>query len=50
MAHKSWLFKPYDETLAPIVNKIYAGENIYDDVYAYVYDEVDSSIENFTLS
>lgn len=43
MAHKSWLVKPYDKTLAPIVNKIYAGESIYDDAYSYVYDKVDPS-------
>ena len=38
MAHKNWLVKPYDTTLAPIVNKVYAGENIYDEAYNYVYN------------
>ena len=38
MAHKNWLLKPYDSTLAPIVNKVYAGENIYDEAYNYVYN------------
>ncbi len=37
MAHKDWLVKPYDATLKPIVNKIYTGEDIYDDAYNYVY-------------
>ncbi|RLB09864.1 MAG: hypothetical protein DRG27_03950, partial [Deltaproteobacteria bacterium] len=40
MAHKDWLVKPYDETLKPIVDKIYAGEDIYDDAYDYVYRQL----------
>ena len=36
-AHKNWLIKPYDTTLAPIVEKVYKGEDIYQDAYDYVY-------------
>jgi len=41
-AHKNWLLKPYAATLAPIVEKVYAGEEIYDDAYGYVYDSAHS--------
>ncbi|MCH9814693.1 MAG: Ig-like domain-containing protein [Epsilonproteobacteria bacterium] len=40
-AHKKWLIKPYDITLAPIVEKLYRGENIYADAYDFVYDPLD---------
>jgi len=33
MAHKNWLVKPYESTLAPIVKKVYRGERIYDEAY-----------------
>jgi hypothetical protein len=44
MVHKNWLVKPYDSTLAPIVNKVYAGENIYDEAYNYVYNPLPESL------
>ncbi len=37
-AHKNWLLKPYDATLEPIVEKVYAGEEIAEDAYRYVYE------------
>ena len=44
MAHKNWLVKPYDTTLAPIVKKVYAGENIYDEAYNYVYNPLPQAL------
>ncbi len=37
-SHKNWLLKPYDSTLEPIVQKVYAGEDIAEDAYRYVYE------------
>jgi len=41
-AHKQFLLKPYDTTLAPIVEKIYLGKNIYEDAYNYIYTDPQS--------
>ncbi len=38
-AHKNWLIKPYEQ-LSHIVEKVYKGEDIYDDSYHFVYDEI----------
>jgi hypothetical protein len=38
-AHKNWLIKPYAQ-LAHIVDKVYKGEDIYDDAYRFVYEEI----------
>ncbi len=42
-AHKNWLTKPYDTMLTPIINKIYTGEDIFDDAYTYVYEAIESN-------
>ena len=44
MAFKNWLVKPYDTTLAPIVEKVYAGENIYEEAYNYVYNPLPETL------
>jgi hypothetical protein len=43
-AHKNWLIKPYAK-VAPIVEKVYKGEDIYDDAYRYVYEEIKQTQE-----